>query len=96
MKKTILILIATSAVLFADQCADAFTKIQYKKAYQLKYLQNDMYEEELKVAREMQNLAVTASIECAKDEEKAKAEKYLKALRTIIMVVEENLAQPRF
>ncbi len=96
MKKTILILIATSAVLFADQCADAFTKIQYKKAYQLKYLQNDMYEEELKVAKEMQNLAVTASIECAKDEDKAKAEKYLKALRKIIIIVEENLGEPRF
>ena len=96
MKKTILILIATSAVLFGDQCVDAFTKIQYKKAYQLKYLQNDMYEEELKVAKEMQNLAVTASIECAKDEDKAKAEKYLKALRKIIIIVEENLGEPRF
>ncbi len=96
MKRTIFLLIATSAVLLGDDCKDAFTKIQYKKAYQVKYLQNDMYEGELKIAKEMQELAVTASIECAKDEDKARAEKYLKALRTIVMIVEEKLAQRRF
>lgn len=96
MKRIILILIAASALLVADDCKDAFTELQLKKPYQVKYLQNEMYEEENKIVKEMQVLAVKASIECTNEEDKNMAEKYLTALKKLVTLTEEKIAERKF